>query len=258
MAKTQPKKKTKRKVSNILISQPEPTNTNNPYHDLGDKFGIGITFKRFVEIEGVSSREFRKAKISPLDYTAIILTSRSAADHFFRICDALRVQMPKDTMYFCKTEAIALYLQNYIQYRKRKVLHGDGTIKGLFPLFENHPDQKYLFPCSRKHKKDIPNFLEEHGMDFDEAEIYRTVPADLSELGDIHEYDMLVFFTPADIKSLLENYPDFEQGDMRLAAFGSSTSKAVKDAGLRLDIKAPQEELPSMSMTIEDYLECNN
>lgn len=244
-------------VSSILISQPEPENKKSPYFDLAKKHDIKVDFRPFIHVEGVPAKDFRKKKINLVDYTSIILTSRSAIDHYFRICEEMRVQMPQDTKYFCTSEAIALYLQKYIQYRKRKVFYGTGRQASLLELLKKHKNENFLFPCSDVRKDDIPNFLEENGMAYSEAKIYRTVVSDLSDLEDIF-YDMIVFFSPSGIKSLFENFPDFKQNKTRIAVFGPTTKKAAEDAGLRIDVQAPNPETPSMTMAIEKYLKSVN
>lgn len=240
-------------VSNILISQPEPENKKSPYFDIAKKHDITVDFRPFIHVEGVPAKDFRKKKINLVDYSSIILTSRSAIDHYFRICEEMRVQMPHETKYFCTSEAIALYLQKYIQYRKRKVFYGTGRQASLLELLMKHKDENFLFPCSDVRKDDIPNFLTENGFSFSEAIIYRTVVSDLSDLKEI-KYNMIVFFSPSGIKSLFENFPDFVQDKTRIAVFGPTTKKSAEDAGLRIDIHAPSPESPSMTMAIEKYL----
>jgi uroporphyrinogen-III synthase len=240
-------------VESILISQPKPE-TKSPYQVLADRHGIQVDFRPFIHIEAVDSKSFRKARINISDYSAIIFTSRNAIDHFFALCDELRVKMSGETRYYCVSEAIALYLQKYILYRKRKVFYGKGRAKGLMDVLMKHKDEKYLFPCSNIRKPDIPDFLTENGFEWDEAVIYNTVSSDLSDLENIF-YDMIVFFSPQGVKSLFENFPDFKQNNTRIAAFGSSTKKAIDEAGLRLDVEAPVlPEIKSMTMAIERYL----
>jgi len=248
------KKGQAKKVRSILISQPEPESERSPYFDLAKQYNIKIDFRPFIHVEAVSVKEFRKSKINLLDYTAVIFTSKNSIDHFFRICDAVKVRMPQMMKYFCVTEAIALYLQKYTLYRKRKVIFADGTLSNLMEeLKKNGHSEKFLLPCSKEHKQDIVEFLEENNFKYGEAVLYQTVNSDLSDLKDL-KYDMIVFFSPSGIKSLFYNFPNFAQKDTRIAAFGPTTAQAVIDAGLRLDIKIPAPEAPSMAMAIENYL----
>lgn len=246
------------KVESILISQPKPA-VKSPYFDLADKHGIRVDFRQFIELEGVTAKEFRKHRISPLDFTAIIFTSRNSIDHFFRICEEMRVKMPQMTKYFCASQAIALYLQKFILYRKRKVFFDKtGKVKGLKDLLKKHKaNEKFLLPCATNRKPDLPNFMTEIKCNFAEAPIYRTVASDLSDLKSLG-YDMIVFFTPLGVNSLLHNFPDFEQNGMQIAAFGPATAKSVEDAGFCLDIKAPAPGTPSMMMAIDKYLKKQN
>ena len=241
-------------VNSILISQPEPENKNSPYYDIAKKYGINLDFRKFIQVDGISPREFRKQKVNILDHTGIIFTSRNAIDHYFRMCEEMRIQMPHTTKYFCTSESIALYLQKYIQYRKRKVFFGTGRLASLLDLLMKHKAENFLYPCSDVRKDELPNFLAENGMAFNEAILYKTVASDLSDLSDI-KYDMLVFFSPTGIKSLHINFPDFEQGATRIATFGPTTLKAVEDAGLTADIQVPSPECPSMTMAIQKYLD---
>ncbi|NLR94740.1 MULTISPECIES: uroporphyrinogen-III synthase [Flammeovirga] len=246
-------KEVKKAVKSILVSQPEPANQNSPYHKLGEKYGIKIDFRPFIEVKGVTAKEFRSQKINILEHTAVIFTSRNAIDHFFRLCKELKVEVPSDMKYFCISEQTANYLQKYIVVRKRKLFTGYKTARDMFDLFKKHKSEKYLFPCSDIRKEDIPNFMDEAGIEMNEAIIYRTVAADLSDLSDIF-YDMIAFFSPSGIKSLFTNFPDFEQKETRIAAFGPTTASAVRDAGLHLDVEAPLPNAPSMTGAIELYI----
>lgn len=242
------------KVKSILISQPEPENGKSPYYDLAKKYNLTVKFRQFIHVEGVSTKEVRKQRIVPTDYSAVIFTSRNSIDHFFRICDELRVKMSQETKYFCISEAIALYLQKYIQYRKRKVIFGDGKLKSLEKqLLKHKKTEKILLPCSETRKEDLPQFLKKNGFDYTEAVFYRTVASDLSDLEHVN-FDIIVFFSPSGVESLFKNFPNFKQNDTRIAAFGPATTKAIEDAGLHLDIKAPVPKAPSMAMAIEQYL----
>tara|TARA_R110002072_G_scaffold118716_6_gene251184 strand:+ start:203 stop:952 length:750 start_codon:yes stop_codon:yes gene_type:complete len=242
-----------KKVKTILVSQPPPQAENSPYFDLAQKHKLKIDFRQFIHVEGVEVGEVRKQKVNIPAHTAVILTSRNAVDHFFRICEEIRFNVPNEMKYFCTSEAIAYYLQKYVVYRKRKIYFGNGPFSDLIPLMKKHKDEKYLLPSSDILKPTIPNSLKENKINYSRAILYNTVSSDLSDLADV-SYDILVFFSPSGIKSLLENFPDFEQNDTLLAGFGSTTHKAIEEAGLRVDIKTPTPKLPSMTMAIEDYI----
>ena len=245
------------KIKSILITQPKPENDKNPYFDLARKHNIVIDFKPFIHLEGVAAKEFRKQKINPGEFNSLIFTSRSAVDQYFKLCDDLRVKMSPDAKYYCMTEAIALYLQKYILFRKRKVFFGDGTFQGLTEIIEKHRDgEKFLIPCSDYHKSDISDYLRKKKYEFAEAVIFKTVPVELSEK-EIRKYDMIVFFTPAGVAALKQNFPEFQQKGMRIGGFGPLTSQAITDAGLCLDIQAPAPAAPSMTMAIDNYLSIN-
>jgi len=246
------------KVSSILVSQPEPQVENSPYQVLSEKYDIKIDFRPFIHIEPVSAKEFRKQKIDVLSHTAVIFTSRNAVDHFFNICKNLKIEMPADMKYFCISDQTAYYLQKYIVIRKRKIFTGSKTAQDLIEILKKHKNEKYIFPCSNIRKNDIPNFLSENGYSFTEAVIYNTVASDLSDLAHVN-YDVIAFFSPSGINSLFVNFPKFKQNKTRIAAFGPTTAKAVKDAGLSLDIQAPMPNAPSMTGALEAYIkEANN
>ncbi len=243
-------------VKTILISQPKPE--RSPYYELEKKYGIKIDWRPFIHVEPVSVKEFRRQRIRPDEFSAIIFTSKNSIDHFFRICEEMRVQMSQETKYFCMTEAVANYLQKFIVYRKRKVFIGKKTIEDLKPyLLKHKAKEKFLLPCSNLGAKAVSNFLDENGFDWKEALMYQTVSSDLSDLRDI-TYDVLVFFSPLGIKSLYDNFPDFKQNDTRIAVFGNSTFKAVQERGLTINIMAPAPEAPSMTMALEKYLQKSN
>jgi len=244
----------KEKVKSILISQPEPESAKSPYYDLAKKYKIKVDFRPFIHVEGIPGKDFRKSKITVTDFKAVIFNSRSSIDHFFRICEELRTRMPQDTKYFCVSEAVALYLQKYILYRKRKVFYGTGTETSLQSIMKKYKDtENFLFPCSSVHKEGLSTFMEKEGFVFEKAVLYKTVSSDLSDLKNL-KYDVIVFFSPSGFVSLFENFPDFEQGDTRIATFGNSTAKAAEDAGLRLDIQAPIPESRSMTGALELYI----
>lgn len=241
------------KVKSILVSQPEPSTAKSPYFELAEKNSLKIDFRPFIQVEGVPAKEFRQTRIQILEHTAVIFTSRTAIDHFFRVAQELRLTVPDSMKYFCISEATAFYLQKYIVYRKRKIFYANGRFTDLVTVMKKHKAEKFLVPLSDIHKQDIPTLMEKEGYSYTKAILYRTVSADLSDLADI-KYDVLVFFSPSGIKSLHQNFPEFEQNSTRIACFGPSTAKAVRDAGLRLDIEAPTAQAPSMTMALEQYI----
>jgi uroporphyrinogen-III synthase len=243
-------------VKTILVSQPEPAKEKNPYNSLAEKTKVTIDFRSFIHVEGVDAQDFRKDRINLGDYSAVILTSRNAIDHYFRLAKEMRFTVPDEMKYFCVSEAVAYYLQNYVVYRKRKIFHGTRGIAGLVDILKKHKKEKFLVPCSNIQNGSIPATLEKEGLDFTNAMMYKTVCSDLSDLSDV-KYDMLVFYSPSGIESLLKNFPDFKQNGTKIAAFGTTTSKAVVDAGLRLDVHAPQPGVPSMTMAIENFIKSN-
>jgi len=250
------KKESYKKIKTILVSQPKPE--RSPYYELEKKYDLQIDWRPFIHVEGVGGKEFRKQRIKPDEYTAIILTSKNAVDHFFRICEEMRIRMSQETKYFCLTEAVANYLQKFIVYRKRKVFVGKRVIDDLAPALKKHKaNEKFLMPCSNLGSKRVSAFLDAGGYNWKDAMMYQTVSSDLSDLSDV-TYDVLVFFSPLGIKSLYENFPDFKQNETRMAIYGSSTSKAVEDRGLTINIKAPAPETPSMTMALEKYLRLSN
>lgn len=244
------------KIKSILISQPKPSSEKSPYFDLAAKHKLKIDFRSFIHVEGVPAKEFRQERVSILEHTAIILTSRNAVDHFFRMCEEMRVNVPDSMKYFCLSESTAYYLQKYVVYRKRKIFHGKQSFKDLLDVIKKHKNEKYLLPCSDIHKRNITDLLEKHKIRYTKSVFYQTVCSDLSDLADVN-YDMLVFFSPSGIESLFKNFPDFKQNKTRIAAFGPTTSDAVKKAGLTIDVHAPSPGLPSMSMAIENYIKKN-
>ncbi|GAB2477875.1 MAG: uroporphyrinogen-III synthase [Cytophagales bacterium] len=244
-------------VKSILVSQPKPNDVNSPYLQLAEKYNLKIDFRQFIKVEPVPPKEFRKQKIDILKHTAIIFTSRNAIDHFFAICKDFKIEMPAEMKYFCISDQTAHYLQKYIVIRKRKLFVGQRTAQDLFDYFKKHKNEKYLFPCSDIRKDDIPEYMEKNGIAFTEAIIYHTLPADLSDLADV-KYDILAFFSPSGLKSLKQNFPDFVQGKTRIAAFGPTTSQAVRDLGLILDIEAPMPNAPSMTGALELYIKKAN
>jgi uroporphyrinogen-III synthase len=241
------------KIKSILVTQPRPEGDKSPYFDLAKKYSIKVDFRPFIHVEGVNSKDFRSQRVSIQDHTAIIMTSRNAVDHFFRLCSEMRIAVPETMKYFCISESTAYYLQKYVIFRKRKIFHGKQTFLDLIDIIKKHKEEKFLLPCSDIYKDEIPEILDQHGIKYTKAIMYRTVCSDLSDLANVN-YDVLVFFSPSGITSLLKNFPKFKQNKTLIAAFGQTTAKAVVDEGLRLDIHAPTPQSPSMTMAIEQYM----
>lgn len=241
------------KIKSILVSQPKPETEKSPYFDLAQKYNIKIDFRPFIQIEGIAAKEFRQDRISILDHTAVILTSRSAADHYFRICNEMRVTVPESMKYFCISESTAYYLQKYVQYRKRKIFNGKQTFHDLAEIIKKHKEENYLVPSSDISKDEISDFLDQHKIKHTRAVMFKTVSSNLKDLTHVN-YDVLVFFSPSGIKSLFKNFPKFKQNQTKIAAFGPATAKAVQDAGLTLNILAPTPVAPSMTMALENFI----
>lgn len=246
------------KIKKVLVSQPKPASEKSPYYDIAEKYGVKIDFRPFIKVESLSAKEFRQQKISILDHTAVIFTSRHAIDHFFTLCTELRVTIPETMKYFCVTEAVALYIQKYVQYRKRKIFFGaTGKIEDLIPSIVKHKTEKYLVPMSDVHNDDVKNLLDKNNIQHTEAVMYRTVNNDFTP-DEEFDYDMLVFFSPAGVTSLKKNFPDFNQREIKIGTFGSTTAQAVRDAGLRLDLEAPTVQAPSMTAALDMFIRENN
>ena len=245
------------KVKTILVSQPAPKTETSPYFDLSDKQKVKIDFRSFIHVEVISVKEVRAEKLDLTEFTAIILTSRNAVDHFFRIAEEMRFKVPDSMKYFCQSEAVAYYLQKYVVYRKRKIYVGKRTFSELTPIIKKYKTEKFLLPSSDKLKADIPEKMNALGVNWKKATFYNTVVSDLSDLRNVY-YDIWVFLSPSGIKSLFENFPDFEQNDTRIAVFGNTTVKAATEKGLRVDIQAPTPETPSMTMALEKYIKAVN
>ncbi|MBN2745221.1 MAG: uroporphyrinogen-III synthase [Bacteroidales bacterium] len=242
------------KVKSILISQPAPADLEkSPYTRLVEKYNLEIDYKKFIKVEGVGSKEFRESKISLPDFSAVIFTSKQSVDHYFRIAKELRYNVPESMKYFCLNEATAFYLQNYVQFRKRKIFNGNQNFDELLDLMKRYKNEKFIYPCSDGHKPEIPNKLSDQDFDYKSAILYRTIAADLSHL-DIEKYEMLVFFSPAGVQSLFDNFPTYVQGERAIATFGDTTANAAKELGLDVTIEAPSKEFPSMSMAIDDFI----
>ncbi len=245
-------------VKKILVSQPKPSSEKSPYYDIMRKHDVELIFRPFIKVESLTPREFRAQRINILDHTAIIFTSRHAIDNFFLLCQEMRVEIPENIKYFCITETISHYIQKYVQYRKRKVFYGEtGKIGDLMPLILKHKNDKYFIPQSDVHSDEFTNMLDAKGINYTCGVMYRTVSTEFAE-DELRDYDMLVFFSPSGIQSLLKNFPEYKQGDTAIATFGPATAKSVQDAGLRLDLQAPTPEYPSITAALDAYLKQNN
>ena len=241
------------KIRKILVSQPEPNNPKSPYFELARKYNLKIDFKPFNQVEGVTSKDFRQQKISILDFSAVIFTSKTGIDHFFRICNELRIIVPDTMKYFCITENVAFYLQKYIVYRKRKIFHGRAKFQDLIDIIAKHREDNFFVPLSEPHNAEVPELLDNNSIRYTIGTMYKTISSDFSDVKEF-DYDILVFYSPSGIKSLKENFPGFIQGEIKIADFGPTTAFAVENEGLRLDINAPNPKAPSMTMAIDDYL----
>jgi uroporphyrinogen-III synthase len=244
----------KTRVKTILISQPRPESDKNPYYELAKKHNLIETFRQFIKIEGLPVKDFRAQRIDILEHKAVILTSRMAVDHYFRMCNEMRVTVPESMKYFCINEATAYYLQKYIQYRKRKIFFGHQTIQDLVDVIRKNREEKFLLPAADVHREQICDFLDAIDIKYTKAVMYRTVSADLSDIKNLNEYDMLVFFTPAGINSLKFNFPNFKQGNTRIACFGAATANSLKKHNYRLDVYAPNPKNPSMTGALDEYI----
>ncbi len=243
-----------KKIKTILISQPKPTTEKSPYFDLADRQKLTIDFRPFIHVEGIGAQEFRQQRIDLAEHTAVILTSRNAVDHYFRLAGELRFEVPDTMKYFCISESTAYYLQKYVTYRKRKIFHGQQLFQDLMDSLKKHKQEKFILPCSDILKPSIPKVLDDLKLNYTIANMYRTVCSDLSDLSDV-KYDMLVFYSPSGIESLFKNFPDFIQGETHIATFGPTTQRAALDANLRVDVAAPTPQAPSMTMAIEQFIQ---
>ena len=241
-------------IKKILVSQPKPSSERSPYYDIAERMNVEIVFRPFIKVQGITPKEFRAQKISILDHTAVVFTSRHAIDHFFTLCKEMRVVIPEDMKYFCITETVALYIQKYVQYRKRKIFFGEtGKIDDLVPLMAKHKTEKYFIPTSDVHTSQFGEMLDAKKLVHSEGIMYRTVSNDFQE-GEPFDYDLLIFFSPSGIQALLKNFPNFKQDKISIGTFGPATAKAVQDAGLRLDFGAPSPEYPSISSALAAYV----
>lgn len=247
------------KIKKILVSQPKPSSDKSPYFDIAARHSVEMVFRPFIKVEGLSAREFRQQKINITDFSAVIFTARTAIDHFFRLCEEMRLTIPDTMKYFCTTESIALYLQKYIVYRKRKIFHGEtGKLADMLPSLTKHNKETFLYAVSDVHKNDTnAEMLDKAKINYTKAVMYRTVSNDFTP-DEPFDYDMLLFFSPAGIDSLLKNFPDFQQGDIQVGCFGASTAKAIEEAGLRLDLSAPSPKAPSITAALDLFLKEKN
>ncbi len=245
------------KIKRILVSQPRPDSEKSPYFELAEKNNVKIDFRPFSHVEGVTCKDFRKQRIDLLAHSAVIFNSKTAIDHFFRMCGELRIIVPDIMKYFCISESVAFYLQKYIIYRKRKIFFGAGTINDLVEIVNRHGEEKYLLPFSDLPHEELTELLDKHEIRYERAILYHNVSCDLSDFSVIN-YDLLVFFSPSGIKSLIKNFPEFQQNEIKIGSFGTATAKAVIDAGLRLDLQAPRPEAPSMIMALDMFIREQN
>jgi uroporphyrinogen-III synthase len=245
------------KIKSVLISQPRPETEKSPYFDIAKKYNVKIDFRPFVQVEGISVKDFRRSRVDINLHSAVIFNSRTAVDHFFRICEELKITVKDTWKYFCFSESIAFYLQKYVVYRKRKIFYGNGTFDDLLEMIKKFPEENYLIPLSDVHQQEIPDKLTKSNIAYSKALLYRTVSADLSDLSNV-DYDILCFFSPAGVASLLQNFPDFVQNETCIGAFGPTTAKAVENLKLRLDLHAPAPGAPSMTAALEQFIKGRN
>jgi uroporphyrinogen-III synthase len=246
------------KIKKILVSQPQPTSEKSPYFDIVEKYGVKIDFRPFIKVEPVPAKEFRQQKVSILDHSAVMFTAKTGIDNFFRICEEMRITMPETMKYFCVSESVALYLQKYIQYRKRKVFFGaTGKLPDLFNVISKHQTENFLVVLSDVHNEEILNLLEKSQVKYDVGVMYRTVSNDFTPEEEFN-YDMLIFFSPQGIASLMKNFPEFVQGDIQIGCFGTTTANAVREAGLRLDLEVPRPDAPSMTTALDLFIKENH
>lgn len=246
------------KIKKILVSQPKPESEKSPYYDLAKKYGVTIDFRPFIKVEPISSVEFRQQKINISDYSAVTFTSRTGIDHFFRMCKELRITVADDLKYFCISESVAFYLQKYIQFRKRKVFYGtSGKLPELVSVMSKHETENFLIVLSDTHNEEIINLLTSNNVKFDVGLMYRTVSNDFTNKEEFN-YDMLLFFSPQGVASLMKNFPDFQQGEIQIGCFGTTTAQAVRDAGLRLDLSVPTLGCSSMALALNEFIKENH
>ena len=240
------------KIKKILVSQPKPSSEKSPYFDLEHKYGVKVVFRPFIKIEGLTSREFRQSKIPITNHTAVIFTARTAVDHYFRLCKELRFNVPDTMKYFCVSETIAHYLQKYIIYRKRKIFYTEtGHADALLPLLAKHNKETYIYPVSDVHEQKL-HIPEDGSIKFTKAIMYRTVSNVIGN-DEVFDYDMIILFTPSGVKSLLQSFPHFEQGNIAIGAMGAKTIEELKNHGLRLDLTT-SPKAPSIAAAMDKYI----
>jgi len=246
------------KIKKILVSQPKPASEKSPYYDIAEKYNLKIDFRPFIKVEGVPAKEFRQQRVSILDHTAVVFTARTGIDHFFRLCEEMRITVPDTMKYFCISESVALYLQKYIVYRKRKVFYAEtGKLNDLITVLLKHNSEKFLIALSDVHKDELTDLLDKHGLSYDKATMYKTVSNDFRPDEEFN-YDLLIFFSPAGVASLLKNFPEFNQDGIYIGCLGPTTAKTVKDAGLRLDFEAPRPDATSITAALEIFVKENH
>lgn len=246
------------KIKKILVSQPKPTSEKSPYFEIAEKYNLKIDFRPFIKVDPILAKEFRQQKISILDHTAVIFTARTAIDHFFRLCEEMRITVPETMKYFCISESVALYLQKYITFRKRKIFYGNsGKLDDFLTVLLKHNTEKFLLSLSDVHKDELTDLLDKHKLTYNKATMYKTVSNDFGPDEEFN-YDVLIFFSPSGITSLLKNFPEFDQNEIKIGCLGPTTAKAVKDAGLRLDFEAPRPDAPSITSALEIFVKENH
>ena len=246
------------KIKKILVSQPKPASEKSPYFDIAEKYNLKVDFRPFIKVEGISAKEFRQQRVSILEHTAVVFTARTGIDHFFRLCEEMRISVPDTMKYFCISEAVALYLQKYIQYRKRKIFYAEsGKLDDLIVVLLKHSSEKFLLALSDVHKDELTDLMEKHNLSYDKATMYKTISNDFGSNEEFN-YDLLIFFSPSGIASLLKNFPEFNQDEIAIGCLGPTTAKAVKDAGLRLDFEAPRPDAPSITAALEIFVKENH
>jgi uroporphyrinogen-III synthase len=245
------------KIKKILVSQPQPKGEKSPYFDISEKYNVKIEFRPFIRVEPLSAKEFRAQRVSILDHTAIIFNAKQGIDHFFNLCDEMRITIPEDMKYFCITESVAVYLQHYIHYRKRKVFYGSSSkMQDLVTVLNKHASEKFLFVTPEVLNEETIAALDSSKITYTKAIMYRTVSNNFGPNEEFN-YDMLLFFSPIGVQSLFKNFPDFNQGEIHIGCLGSTTAATIREAGLRLDLEVPTPQMPSMTMALDAYLKEN-
>ena len=241
-------------INKILVSQPRPANDKSPYYGLAENHDVEIVFRPFIKVVGISEKEFRAQRINILDYTAVVFTSRHSIDNYFQMAKLLRINIPETMKYFCVTETISLYIQKYVQYRKRKVFYGtSGKLVDLIPIMVKHKIEKYLIPVSDVHSNEVNSLLDASDLKYKECVLYRTVSNDFGK-DETFDFDLVVLFSPTGVNTLVNDFPDIAERKVRIATFGPTTAQRAKEAGLNLVVEAPTAECPSMTAALQQYL----